>query len=162
MSRQNALAQLQAEGWGDRVRFLDANTATVALAAQALGCEPAHIAKTLALVTAEGPVLVLAAGDVKLSNSKFRAQFGCKAQMIKSDAVEELVGHAPGGVCPFGVKAGVRIICDESLKRFETVYPACGDDASAVRFSPDELFTASHALGWVDVTAIREPVAAAA
>lgn len=157
MSRERALAQLQAEGWADRVRFLDSNTATVALAARALGCEPAHIAKTLALITAEGPVLVLAAGDVKLSNAKFRARFNCKAQMIKGEDVERLVGHAPGGVCPFGVNAGVRIFCDISLKRFDTVYPACGDDRSAVRFTPQELFEASHALGWIDVTVVREP-----
>lgn len=159
MSRERAFAQLEAEGWGDRVRFFEINTATVALAAQALGCEPAHIAKTLAMKGPEGAVLVLAAGDVKLSNAKFRAQFGFKAQMIKGDEVEALVGHAPGGVCPFGVNEGVKIYCDDSLKRFETVYPACGDDQSAVRFSPDELFEASHALGWVDVTQIREPAA---
>lgn len=159
MSRERAFAQLEAEGWGDRVRFFEVNTATVALAAQALGCEPAHIAKTLAMKGPEGAVLVLAAGDVKLSNAKFRAQLGFKAQMIKGDEVEALVGHAPGGVCPFGVNEGVKIYCDDSLKRFETVYPACGDDQSAVRFSPDELFEASHALGWVDVTQIREPAA---
>ncbi len=152
MSKERALAQLQAEGWGDRVRFLDVDTSTVALAAQALGCEPAHIAKTLALKSPAGALLVLAAGDVKLSNPKFRERFGFKAQMIKAGEVEELVGHAPGGVCPFGVNPGVEIYCDESLKRFETVYPACGNDQSAVRFSPQELFEASHALGWVDVT----------
>ena len=134
MSRQRALAQLQTEGWGDRVRFFEANTATVALAAQALGCEPAHIAKTLALRSPDGAVLVLAAGDVKLSNAKFREHFGFKA----------------------GVNEGVQIYCDVSLQRFETVYPACGDDQSAVRFTPQELFEASHALGWVDVTVVRE------
>lgn len=100
MSRERALAQLQTEGWGDRVRFFEANTATVALAAQALGCEPAHIAKTLALRSPDGAVLVLAAGDVKLSNAKFREHFGFKAQMIRGEEVEALVGHAPGGVCP--------------------------------------------------------------
>ena len=149
MSRERALAQLQTEGWGDRVRFFEANTATVALAAQALGCEPAHIAKTLAL---RSP----AAGDVKLSNAKFWEHFGFKAQMIRGEEVEALVGHAPGGVCPFGVNEGVQIYCDVSLQRFETVYPACGDDQSAVRFTPQELFEASHALGWVDVTVVRE------
>lgn len=155
MSRQRALEQLQSEGWADRVRFFEANTATVALAAQALGCEPARIAKTLALHCPYGAVLVLAAGDVKLSNSKFRARFGFKAQMIRGEEVEALVGHAPGGVCPFGVNEGVRIYCDESLKRFETIYPACGDDRSAVRFSPQELFVAAHAIDWVDVTVPR-------
>ena len=148
MSRERALAQLQREGWGDRVRFLDTNTATVELAAQALGCTP------------EGPLLVIAAGDVKLSNAKFRAQFGCKAQMMPGGDVEVEVGHAPGGVCPFGVKEGVRTYCDESLKRFDTVYPACGDDQSAVRFAPEELFVAAHALGWVDVTQLRQAKAA--
>lgn len=156
MSRERALAQLQTEGWGDRVRFFEANTATVALAAQALGCEPAHIAKTLALRSPDGAVLVLAAGDVKLSNTKFREHFGFKAQMIRGEEVEALVGYAPGGVCPFGVNEGVQIYCDVSLQRFETVYPACGDDQSAVRFTPQELFEASHALGWVDVTVVRE------
>lgn len=137
MSRERALAQLQREGWGDRVRFLDTNTATVELAAQALGCAPERIAKTLALSTPEGPLLVIAAGDVEVE-----------------------VGHAPGGVCPFGVKEGVRTYCDESLKRFDTVYPACGDDQSAVRFAPEELFVAAHALGWVDVTQLRQAKAA--
>lgn len=156
MSRERAFAQLQSEGWGERVRFFEANTATVALAAAALGCEPARIAKTLALTSPEGAVLVLAAGDVKLSNSKFRARFGFKAQMIRGDEVEVLVGHAPGGVCPFGVNDGVRIYCDESLKRFDTIYPACGDDCSAVRFSPQELFEAAHAIDWVDVMQPRQ------
>lgn len=160
MSRERALAQLQREGWGDRVRFLDTNTATVELAAQALGCAPERIAKTLALSTPEGPLLVIAAGDVKLPNAKFRAQFGCKAQMMPGGDVEVEVGHAPGGVCPFGVKEGVRTYCDESLKRFDTVYPACGDDQSAVRFAPEELFVAAHALGWVDVTQLRQAKAA--
>lgn len=155
MSRDRAFAQLAEEGWADRVIFLQKNTATVALAAQALGCESAHIAKTLALRTPAGALLVIAAGDVKLSNAKFRACFGCKAQMIRGDEVEQLVGHAPGGVCPFGVNSDVRIYCDESLKRFDTVFPACGDDQSAVRFSPEELFKAAHALGWVDVTQLR-------
>ena len=104
----------------------------------------------------DGAVLVLAAGDVKLSNAKFREHFGFKAQMIRGEEVEALVGHAPGGVCPFGVNEGVQIYCDVSLQRFETVYPACGDDQSAVRFTPQELFEASHALGWVDVTVVRE------
>lgn len=156
MSRERALAQLQAEGWGERVRFFEVNTATVALAAAALGCEPARIAKTLALTSPQGALLVLAAGDVKLSNSKFRARFGFKAQMIRGDEVEVLVGHAPGGVCPFGVNQGVRIYCDESLKRFDTIYPACGDDCSAVRFSPQELFEAAHAMDWVDVMQPRQ------
>ena len=103
---------------------------------------------------------MIAAGDVKLSNAKFRAQFGCKAQMMPGGDVEVEVGHAPGGVCPFGVKEGVRTYCDESLKRFDTVYPACGDDQSAVRFAPEELFVAAHALGWVDVTQLRQAKAA--
>ena len=110
----------------------------------------------MALRSPDGAVLVLAAGDVKLSNAKFREHFGFKAQMIRGEEVEALVGHAPGGVCPFGVNEGVQIYCDVSLQRFETVYPACGDDQSAVRFTPQELFEASHALGWVDVTVVRE------
>lgn len=156
MSREKAYEHLAARGFADRVRFFEASTATVALAAEALGCEPAHIAKTMALYGPEGPVLVLAAGDAKISNSKFRAVFGLKAKMIPPAEVEGLVGHAPGGVCPFGVRPEASVWLDASLKRFEIVYPACGDGASAVRFTPEELYRAADALGWVDVTKLPE------
>lgn len=154
MARENAKAWLEAKGWGDRVIVLDACTATVALAACALGCEPKHIAKTMAFEGRDDahPILVVAAGDVKLSSSLFKRCFGIKARMLAPDRVESLIGHAPGGVCPFGVKDGVEVWLDRSLLAFETVYPACGDDCTAVRFSPEELFQASAALGWVEVT----------
>ena len=159
MARDKAYRHLQTIGLSDRVIFFETSTATVALAAEALGCEPARIAKSMALYGADGPVLVIAAGDVKLANAKFRAVFGVKASMIRAEEVESLVGHAPGGVCPFGVKDSVAVWLDESLKRFDIVYPACGDDASAVRLTPEELFAASGARGWVDVA--KEPPPAA-
>ena len=157
MSRERALAQLQREGWGDRVRFLDTNTATVELAAQALGCAPERIAKTLALSTPEGPLLVIAAGDVKLSNAKFRAQFGCKAQMMPGGDVEVEVGHAPGGVCSFALPENVKTYLDVSLKRFETVFPAAGSSNSAIEMTCEELERySSNFSGWVDVCKPKE------
>lgn len=155
MSFAVAYAHLQKLGLADRVHTFTESTATVELAAEQLGCEPARIAKSMAFLTDEGPILVLAAGDVKVDNRKFRDAFHSKAKMIPGDRVEDLVGHAPGGVCPFGVKDGVRVYLDVSLERFDIVYPACGDAASGVRLTPDELHRASGAIGRVDVTKPR-------
>lgn len=135
----------------ERIQIFDQSSATVELAARAVGCEPAHIAKTLSFFQDGQAVLIVAAGDVKIDNSKYKAQFRQKAKMIPGDLVESYVGHAPGGVCPFAVKEGVPVYLDESLKRFETVYPAAGSTNSAIGLTIEELETCSKACGWVDV-----------
>ena len=145
-------AYLAESGYGDRVMQFDVSSATVELAAQAVGCEAARIAKTISFLTREGALLIVAAGDVKVDNGKFKARFAQKAKMIPFDMVEELTGFKPGGVCPFCAKDGVAVYLDESLKRFDVIYPAAGSSNSAVRLSVDELFNLSRALGWVDVT----------
>lgn len=126
------------------------SSATVPLAAQALGCEEAHIAKTLSFALEDGCFLVVAAGDRKIDNHLFKERFGVKARMLAPDRVLELTGHAVGGVCPFGVHCPVYL--DESLQRFPVIYPACGSANSAVRLTPEELFTLSGAVDWVAVT----------
>ena len=151
MSLERAKAHLERFGLADRVQLFDVSSATVELAAQAVGCEPARIAKTLSFLLPEGPVLILAAGDARIDNSKYKAQFHTKAKMIPHDQVEELIGHGVGGVCPFGVKEGVPVWLDESLRRFDIVYPAAGTSNSAVKLTLAELEQASQALGWVDV-----------
>ena len=151
MSLERAKAHLERFGLADRVQLFDVSSATVELAAQAVGCEPARIAKTLSFLLPEGPVLILAAGDARIDNGKYKAQFHTKAKMIPHDQVEELIGHGVGGVCPFGVKEGVPVWLDESLRRFDIVYPAAGTSNSAVKLTLAELEQASQALGWVDV-----------
>lgn len=151
MSMERARAALEQCGLADRIIEFDVSSATVALAAQALGCEEARIAKTLSFTHGDGAILVVAAGDARIDNGKFKARFGMKAHMLAHDDVERLVGYAVGGVCPFGVNAGVPVYLDESLRRFDVVYPAAGTAASAVRLSVDELWRASGAEDWVDV-----------
>lgn len=136
----------------DRIILFDVSSATVALAARALGCEECHIAKTLSFDVEGKTVLIVAAGDMKIDNRKFKELFHTKAKMLSPDEAEERTGHAVGGVCPFGVKDGVEIYLDESLRRFETVYPAAGTAASAVRLSPDELASFLPSASWIDVT----------
>ena len=138
-------------GAADRVMEFDVSSATVELAAAALDCEPARIAKTLSFEHGDGAILVLAAGDARIDNPKFRAQFGVKARMLAADRVEPLIGHAIGGVCPFGVNPGIPVYLDESLRAFDVVYPAAGNSASGVRLTVEELERASEAVGWVDV-----------
>lgn len=152
MSIEKARAHLAKHGLEDRIQEFSVSSATVALAAEALGCEPARIAKSLSFEKGEGAILVIAAGDARIDNAKFKQRFGMKAKMLGADKVEPLIGHGVGGVCPFGVNEGVDVYLDESMKRFETVYPAAGTPASAVQLSLDELERASEALGWVDVT----------
>ncbi len=139
--------------WGadTRIRELDASSATVELAAQALGCEPRRIAKTLSFQTADGCLLIVAAGDAKVDNARYKARFETKAKMLPFDEVEEKIGHAVGGVCPFAVKQGVPVYLDESLRRFDTVFPACGSGNSAIELTLPELEVYSGAAGWVDV-----------
>lgn len=152
MSMERARAHLAKYGLEDRIRELTESSATVALAAQALGCEPARIAKTLSFESGEGAILILAAGDARIDNTKFKHRFDMKARMLSAERVEPLIGHAVGGVCPFGVNEGVPVYLDESLRRFDVVYPAAGTAASAVRLTLPELERASEAQGWVDVT----------
>ena len=151
MSVENVRRYLAAYGADRRVLEFDVSSATVALAAEALGCEPCRIAKSLALMTPDGPILVVAAGDAKIDNQRFKAQFNTKAKMLSPEETVSLIGHAVGGVCPFAVNEGVRVYLDESLRRFETVYPACGSSNSAIELSLDELERFSGCLSWVDV-----------
>ena len=146
-----AIAYLKTKGMEERIREFDVSTATVELAAQALGCEPAHIAKTLSFAAENGCILIVCAGDMRIDNHKFKEYFHVKARMLSPEQVEERTGFHIGGVCPFGVdQEQVSIYLDESLRRFEQVFPACGTANSAVRLSPDELerVTGGH---WIDV-----------
>lgn len=138
-------------GMEGRVLEFPVSSATVELAAQALGCESGRIAKTLSFLVGARAVLIVAAGDAKVDNHKYKAQFGVKAKMLSADEVTELVGHAVGGVCPFAVNEGVTVYLDESLKRFDTVYPACGSSNSAIELTIPELEQYSGFAGWIDV-----------
>ncbi len=138
-------------GLADRIREFDVSSATVELAAQALGCAPERIAKTLSFLVDGAAVLIVAAGDARVDNAKFKAQFHTKAKMIPREEVPSLIGHAVGGVCPFAVKEGVAVYLDASLRRFHTVFPACGSSNSAIELTLDELERASGAQGWIDV-----------
>ena len=152
MSMDKARAHLRRCGLEDRIIDLAESSATVELAAAALHCEPEHIAKTLSFVQGEGALLILAAGNARIDNGKFKARFGMKAKMLPADQVEALVGHAVGGVCPFGVNPGVPVYLDESLRRYDVIYPAAGNDHSGVHLTVEELYRASEAQGFVDVT----------
>ena len=141
----------------DKVLEFEVSSATVRLAAIALGTEEARIAKTMSFKKDEGCILVITAGDVKIDNAKYRHTFGLKAKMLTPDEVMEFVGHAIGGVCPFAVNEGViGIYIDESVKRFATVFPACGSSNSAIELTPEELFRYSNADAWVDVCKLKE------
>lgn len=151
MSLERAEQYLKIKGYADRIIIPEKSSATVEEAAAALGCEPGMIAKTLSFLQGDQPVLILAEGMARIDNKKYKALFGCKAKMIPEEQVEELIGHDVGGVCPFGVKKGVLIYLDESLKQHETVYPAAGTDHSAVRLSIRELEACSGYREWIDV-----------
>ncbi|MBQ3316425.1 MAG: YbaK/EbsC family protein [Spirochaetales bacterium] len=138
-------------GMEDRIMEFDVSSATVDLAAQALGCDPCRIAKSLSFITPDGPILVVAAGDAKIDNPKYKAQFNTKAKMLTPEQAIGLIGHAVGGVCPFAVNEGVRVYLDRSLKRFDTVFPACGSSNSAIELTLEELEKYSSAVSWVDV-----------
>ena len=140
--------------WNMQGRILEfaESSATVELAAQAAGCEPCRIAKTLSFRVEERVVLIVTAGDVKIDNSKYKAEFHTKAKMLAFEEVEETIGHAVGGVCPFGINKGVEVYLDESLKRFETVFPACGSSNSAIELTIEELELTSNYIKWVDIT----------
>ena len=138
-------------GIQDRILEFQVSSATVELAAQALGCDGCRIAKTLSFMVEEKPVLVVAAGDTRIDNPKFKAFFHTKPRMLSHDQAEELIGHAVGGVCPFAVNDGVQVYLDESLKRFQTVFPACGSSNSAIELTIAELEQYANAAAWVDV-----------
>ena len=152
MSIQAGKAYLRQFGLEDKVLEFDVSSATVELAAQAVGVEGKRIAKTLSFRIGEEPILILAAGDAKVDNKKYKATFSAKAKMLTPDEVVELIGHAIGGVCPFGINEGVKTYLDESLKRFETVFPAVGSSNSAIEMTPADLEKyAQNYVGWVDV-----------
>lgn len=151
MAIEKVKAYFEKYGMKERVLELDVSSATVELAAAALHCEPQRIAKTLSFMVEDHVVLVVAAGDAKIDNHKYKTQFGTKAKMLSPEEVETLVGHAVGGVCPFAVNGGVDVYLDVSLKRFETVFPACGSSNSAIELTIAELEKFSGAAGWIDV-----------
>ena len=138
-------------GIESRIQEFDESSATVELAAQALHCKPERIAKTLSFLVEAHPILIVTAGVVKIDNSKYKKQFGVKAKMLGLDQVEELIGHKVGGVCPFAVKENVTIYLDISLKRFETVFPACGSSNSAIELTIPELEQYAKCSNWIDV-----------
>ena len=154
MSIEIARAYLEKKGMADRIMEFDVSSATVELAAKAVGTEPERICKTLSFKLKDGSgILIQVAGDAKIDNKKYKDFFGEKAKMLSPEEVPEYTNHEIGGVCAFGVtREDVRIYCDESMKRFDMVYPACGSSNSAAGFTPDELFEVSGALEWIDVS----------
>lgn len=156
MAFDRAKEYLEKLGLGDRISEFKVSSATVELAAVAVGTEPARIAKSMTFMVDDKPVMVVCAGDARVNNSKYKACFHTKAKMLTWDEVHELIGHDVGGVCPFGVREGVTVYLDESLRRFDIVYPACGSDNSAVKLTVAELEKASGSAGWVDVCKLPE------
>ncbi len=152
MSIEKVREYFKGFGIEDRILEFDVSSATVALAAQALGCEEQRIAKTLSFLVDEKAVLIVCAGDVKIANQKFKAQFQTKAKMLSPEQAVGLIGHAVGGICPFAVNDGARVFLDESLKRFNTVFPACGSSNSAIELTIAELEKYSGFEKWVDVS----------
>ena len=146
MSIEKGRAYFRELGIEERVREFDVSSATVELAAQALGVEGARIAKTLSFKTADSCILILAAGDARIDNRKFKDKFHMKAKMPSAEEVLEMVGHPVGGVCPFGINDGINVYLDESIKRFETVFPAVGSASSAIELNLEELYKYSKAL----------------
>lgn len=151
MSIEKVRTFFKTHGLEDRILEFDVSSATVELAAEALHCAPCRIAKSLSLMVGDHPVLIVAAGDARIDNAKYKAQFGTKAKMLTPQDAEVLVGHAVGGVCPFAVNEGVAVYLDVSLKRFDTVFPACGSSNSAIELSIEELERYSSSVSWVDV-----------
>lgn len=156
MAIDTARAHLRTLGMEDRVMEFDISSATVELAALAVGCEPARIAKTLSFAVNNRVALIVAAGDARIDNRKFKDTFHAKPKMLCAQDAEALIGHAVGGVCPFGVNDGCDIYLDESLHRFDEVFPACGSSNSAVRLSPAELEACTQPCTWVDVCKLPE------
>lgn len=156
MSIEKAKEHLAKFGKADDVLEFDASSATVELAAAAIGCEPERIAKTLSFAVGDRVALIVCAGDARVANPKFKAVFQTKPKMLPADEAENRIGHAVGGVCPFGVSDECDVYLDESLKRFETVYPACGSSNSAIELTPAELEELTPGSTWVDVCKLPE------
>ncbi len=156
MSIEKGRAYFRQFGMEDRVREFDVSSATVELAALALGVEGARIAKTLSFKKDDSCILILAAGDARIDNHKFKEKFHMKAKMLAPEEVLSIVGHPVGGVCPFGINDGIDVYLDESLKRFETVFPAVGSANSAIELNLDELYKYSNAIEWIDVCKLPE------
>lgn len=155
MSIEKVREYFKTKGIDGRIQEFEASSATVTLAAKALNCEENRIAKTLSFRAEDRIVLIVAAGDTKIDNSKYKAEFATKAKMLSFEEAEPLIGHAVGGVCPFAVNDGVEVYLDESLKRFDTVFPACGSSNSAIELTLEELEEYSGFVKWVDVCKIR-------
>ena len=151
MSFVKAKEHIAKFGLEDRVMEFDVSSATVGEAAKAVGCEEEEIAKTLSFLVGDDPILIVVAGNCKIENSKYKAEFHKKAKMIPFENVEEVIGHGVGGVCPFGINENVKVYLDASLKAFEVVYPACGSANSAVKLTVEELEKTSNYLKWIDV-----------
>ncbi len=151
MAIEKVKAYFAAQGIADKIKEFEVSSATVELAAAALGCEGARIAKTMSFETHEGDILVVAAGDMKIDNHKFKEAFHQKAKLLPFGECEARIGHAAGGVCPFCVNEGVKVYLDVSLKRFDTVYPAAGSSSSAAELTVPELERYSGFSEWVDV-----------
>ncbi|MBE5813246.1 MAG: YbaK/EbsC family protein [Clostridiales bacterium] len=156
MSEQSVKEYLKKYNMDDKIITLPNSIATVALAAQELGCEEARIAKTLSFELSDRCILIVAAGDTKIDNAKYKAEFGEKAKMISFDDVEEKIGHPVGGVCPFAAKDDVDVYLDESIKRFTTVFPACGSTNNAIELTPTELEKTTGYTKWIDVCKLKE------
>lgn len=156
MAIEKVIEYFEKIGMADRILQFEVSSATVELAAKALNCEEARIAKTLSFYVESKAVLVVTAGDAKIDNRKFKDFFHTKAKMLTPEQVDTLVGHSVGGVCPFAVNEGCEVYLDKSLKRFDTVYPAAGNAASAVKLTPDELEKCCKNNGWTDVCKICE------
>ena len=139
-------------GMEEKILEFDTSSATVELAAMAVGCEPKRIAKTMSFLVTNNPILIVLAGDAKVSNPKYKEAFQTKAKMIPAEQVEDLIGHNIGGVCPFAIREGVTVYLDVSLKRFDTVFPAAGSENSAIELTLEELMRYSNAVDWVDVS----------
>ncbi len=151
MSIEKVRAYFETLGIAERILEFDVSSATVELAAQALGVEGKRIAKTLSFLVNDSCILIVTAGDAKIDNAKYKAQFHCKAKMLPHDEVPAYIGHAVGGVCPFAVKEGVKVYLDESLRRFETVFPACGSSNGAIELTIPELERYSSFDSWISV-----------
>lgn len=152
MSVERVKEYLKRFGLDGRVIEFTVSSATVALAAEALHCEPGHIAKSLTFMVNGEPVMILASGDARIDNRKYKEEFGTKAKMLTPEDVKELIGHEVGGVCPFAVNEGVKVCLDKSLKKYDTVYPACGSSNSAIPLTIAELEKCSGYTKWVDVS----------
>ena len=156
MAFKEAAAYLTEKGYADRIKEFEVSSATVELAALAVGTEPARIAKSLTFKVSGKPVMIICAGDAKVANAKFKAFFHEKASMLTREEVTEFIGHDVGGVCPFGIKDGVDVYLDDSMKRFDIVYPACGSSNSAVKLTIEELDSVTDNKGWIDVCKLPE------